>query len=155
VEAGIPGMHPTGIQVNRGDTITILAKGNIDLTWGRGAATLYGPKGMLVFQLRENDRLGEYIEPELIEIKENGAIYMGTRFIVTQESDFAQGYKEAIVKATERDTIVTAGTFGPIRVLKNQYSLNLQNIIEKPSSLFLSYAGQTAVEILSSSSNQR
>lgn len=59
-----------------------------------------------------------------------GAIYMGTRFIVTQESDFAQGYKEAIVNATERDTIVTAGTFGPIRVLKNQYSLNLQNLID-------------------------
>lgn len=55
---------------------------------------------------------------------------MGTRFIVTQESDFAQGYKGAIVKATERDTIVTAGTFGPIRVLKNQYSMNLQNIID-------------------------
>ncbi len=59
-----------------------------------------------------------------------GAIYMGTRFIVTQESDFAQGYKEAIVNATERDTVVTAGTFGPIRVLKNQYSLNLQNVID-------------------------
>jgi len=59
-----------------------------------------------------------------------GAIYMGTRFIATQESDFAQGYQEAIVKATERDTVVTAGTFGPIRVLKNQYSLNLQNIID-------------------------
>ena len=59
-----------------------------------------------------------------------GAIYMGTRFIVTQESDFAQGYKEAIVKATERDTMVTAGTFGPIRVLKNQYSLNLQNLLD-------------------------
>jgi len=59
-----------------------------------------------------------------------GAIYMGTRFIATQESDFAQGYKEAIMKATERDTVVTAGTFGPIRVLKNQYSLNLQNLLD-------------------------
>jgi enoyl-[acyl-carrier protein] reductase II len=59
-----------------------------------------------------------------------GAIYMGTRFIATQESDFAQGYKEAILKATERDTIVTVGTFGPIRVLKNQYSLNLQRLLD-------------------------
>jgi len=59
-----------------------------------------------------------------------GAIYMGTRFIATQESDFAQGYKEAIMKATERDTMVTAGTFGPIRVLKNQYSLALQNLLD-------------------------
>ena len=79
VEAGIPGMHPTSLQVNRGDYITILAKGNIDLTSGRGVASIYGPKGMLVFQLRENDRLREYVEPELIEVKENGAIFLGYR----------------------------------------------------------------------------
>jgi len=65
-----------------------------------------------------------------------GAIYMGTRFIATKESDFAQGYKEAVLRGKERDTIVTAGVFGPIRVLKNQYSLNLQKLLESlPGSL--------------------
>ena len=59
-----------------------------------------------------------------------GAIYMGTRFIVTKESDFAEGYKKAVLGGKERDTIVTAGIFGPIRVLKNQYSLNLQKLLD-------------------------
>jgi len=45
------------------------------------------------------------------------AIYMGTRFIATEESDFAQGYKEAVLKGSERETTVTLGTFGPLRVL--------------------------------------
>lgn len=59
-----------------------------------------------------------------------GAIYMGTRFIATKESDFAEGYKEAVLRGKERDTVVTAGIFGPIRVIKNQYSLNLQKLLE-------------------------
>jgi len=59
-----------------------------------------------------------------------GAIYMGTRFIATKESDFAPGYKEAVLGGTERDTIVTAGTFGPIRVLKNKYATTLQELLD-------------------------
>ena len=59
-----------------------------------------------------------------------GAIYMGTRFIATKESDFAQGYKEAVVKGTERDTVVTAGTFGPIRVIRNKYAETLQTLLD-------------------------
>jgi enoyl-[acyl-carrier protein] reductase II len=65
-----------------------------------------------------------------------GAIYMGTRFIATKESDFAEGYKEAVLRGKERDTIVTAGVFGPIRVLKNQYSLNLQKLLESLTGAF-------------------
>lgn len=79
VNAGIPGMHPAGVQVSQGDYITILAKGTIDLSPGRGEAYVYGPNGLLLFLLREDDRLGEYIGPELIEIKENGGIYLGYR----------------------------------------------------------------------------
>ena len=59
-----------------------------------------------------------------------GAIYMGTRFIATKESDFAQGYKEAILEGKERDTTVTAGSFGPIRVLKNKYATTLQELLD-------------------------
>lgn len=58
-----------------------------------------------------------------------GAIYMGTRFIATKESDFAQGYKEAVLRGKERDTIVTAGVFGPMRVLKNEYSLKIEKLL--------------------------
>lgn len=65
-----------------------------------------------------------------------GAIYMGTRFIATKESDFAQGYKEAVLKGTERDTIVTAGSFGPIRVLKNKYAATLQELLDSVTGSF-------------------
>ena len=57
-------------------------------------------------------------------------IYMGTRFIATQESDFAQGYKEAVVKGSERETTVTLGTFGPLRVLKNEYSRTIERMLK-------------------------
>ncbi len=59
-----------------------------------------------------------------------GAIYMGTRFIATEESDFAPGYKETVLRGAERDTIVTAGMFGPIRVLKNKYAAALQELLD-------------------------
>jgi len=65
-----------------------------------------------------------------------GAIYMGTRFIATKESDFAPGYKEAVLGGTERDTIVTAGTFGPIRVLKNKYAATLQELLDSVTGSF-------------------
>jgi len=79
VLAGIPGMHLTGVEVNQGDFITILAKGAIDIFPVKGNKNLYGPKGILLFFLNENDRLREYIGPEIIEIKENGDIYLGYR----------------------------------------------------------------------------
>jgi len=65
-----------------------------------------------------------------------GAIYMGTRFIATKESDFSQGYKEAVVRGQERDTMISAGVFGPIRVLKNQYSLNIQKLLDSLTGSF-------------------
>ena len=65
-----------------------------------------------------------------------GAIYMGTRFIATKESDFAQGYKEAVLRGKERDTTVTAGTFGPMRVLKNEYSLKVEKLLESVTGSF-------------------
>jgi len=57
-------------------------------------------------------------------------IYMGTRFIATQESDFAQGYKEAVLRGSERETTVTLGTFGPLRVLNNEYSRAIERMLE-------------------------
>ena len=65
-----------------------------------------------------------------------GAIYMGTRFIATKESDFALGYKEAVIRGKERDTTVTVGSFGPIRVLKNEYAANLQRLLDSVTGSF-------------------
>ncbi len=49
-------------------------------------------------------------------------IQMGTRFIATKESEFHDDYKALILPATDEDTVVTTGAFGPIRLLKNEYS---------------------------------
>jgi len=66
-------------------------------------------------------------------------IYMGTRFIVTKECEFNQRVKEAIIEAKEKfpkvaSTIVTQGFFGPLRHLKNEYSLKLQEMVTKGAS---------------------
>jgi NAD(P)H-dependent flavin oxidoreductase YrpB (nitropropane dioxygenase family) len=50
---------------------------------------------------------------------------MGTRFIATVEGDFEQMWKEQLVKATEFDTIVGRGIFGPMRFLINRASLEV------------------------------
>lgn len=52
-------------------------------------------------------------------------IQMGTRFIATLESDFAQGWKEALLKATEEDTLVARGFFGPMRFVRNRRAIDL------------------------------
>ena len=52
-------------------------------------------------------------------------VQMGTRFIATVEGDFEQMWKEQLVKATEFDTIVGRGIFGPMRFLINRASLEV------------------------------
>lgn len=52
-------------------------------------------------------------------------IQMGTRFIATRESDFAQGWKEALTRATEEDTLVARGFFGPMRFVRNRRAIDL------------------------------
>jgi NAD(P)H-dependent flavin oxidoreductase YrpB (nitropropane dioxygenase family) len=74
-----------------------------------------------------------------------GAIYMGTRFIATKDSDFAQGYKEAVLKGQERDTLVTAGTFGPMRVIKNEYSLRIEKLLESVTGSFQEKANNPVI----------
>ncbi len=49
-------------------------------------------------------------------------IQMGTRFIATRECEFHEDYKALILPATDEDTLMTTGAFGPIRLLKNEYS---------------------------------
>jgi enoyl-[acyl-carrier protein] reductase II len=48
-------------------------------------------------------------------------IQMGTRFVATKECTVHERYKEMIVKARDRDTLVTGRSTGhPVRVLKNK-----------------------------------
>jgi len=49
----------------------------------------------------------------------------GPCFIATQESDFEQVWKESLVEATEEDTLVARGFFGPMRFLRNTRALEL------------------------------
>lgn len=52
-------------------------------------------------------------------------IQMGTRFIATRESDFEQGWKDKLLSASEEDTLVARGFFGPMRFIRNKRALDL------------------------------
>jgi NAD(P)H-dependent flavin oxidoreductase YrpB (nitropropane dioxygenase family) len=47
-------------------------------------------------------------------------IQMGTRFLVTKESDFHPNYKKFIVEAGEWSDMVAPGVYGPARCLRNK-----------------------------------
>ncbi|MFX0022782.1 MAG: NAD(P)H-dependent flavin oxidoreductase [Candidatus Hermodarchaeota archaeon] len=53
-----------------------------------------------------------------------GAIAMGSRFIASKESEFHENYKNIVPKAKADDTMWVTGVLGPIRLWKNNYSLN-------------------------------
>lgn len=59
------------------------------------------------------------------------AVQMGTRLIATSDGDFHLNFKNAIVKARDEDTVMASGAFGPIRLLKNEYSMAHTNILTK------------------------
>jgi len=63
---------------------------------------------------------------------------MGTRFLATQESDFAELWKQGIVKAGDRGTLVARGFVGPARWIKTPASLQHQeNTLKKAPGVFL------------------
>jgi len=59
------------------------------------------------------------------------AVSMGTRFIASNQSEFHPNYKALIPPANARDTVLTTGGFGPIRLLKNKYCLEHGVVISK------------------------
>ena len=59
------------------------------------------------------------------------AVAMGTRFIASNQSEFHSNYKALIPPATARDTMLTTGGFGPIRLLKNKYCIEHGEVISK------------------------
>ena len=63
---------------------------------------------------------------------------MGTRFLATQESDFADLWKQGIVNTGDRGTLVARGVVGPARWIKTPVSLkHQQNTLEKAPGVFL------------------
>lgn len=65
-------------------------------------------------------------------------VQMGTRFLATQESDFHQIWKESVVAAGDRGTLVARGFVGPARWLKNPRSdEHAKNTLQKSPGVFL------------------
>ncbi|MHA2181360.1 MAG: NAD(P)H-dependent flavin oxidoreductase [Promethearchaeota archaeon] len=53
-----------------------------------------------------------------------GAIAMGSRFIASKQSEFHEAYKGLIPPGKPQDTGLFTGSFGPIRLFKNEYALS-------------------------------
>ena len=49
-------------------------------------------------------------------------VQMGTRFVATHECIAHPNFKEAIVKASDVDTVITGRKLGPARILKNEFA---------------------------------
>jgi NAD(P)H-dependent flavin oxidoreductase YrpB (nitropropane dioxygenase family) len=65
---------------------------------------------------------------------------MGTRFLATAESDFHQLWKEGVVAAGDRGTLVARGFVGPARWLKTPRSEeHARNTLQKSPGVFLGY----------------
>lgn len=63
---------------------------------------------------------------------------MGTRFLATQESDFHQIWKEGVVEAGDRGTLIARGFVGPARWIKNPRSVeHAANTLKKSPGVFL------------------
>jgi NAD(P)H-dependent flavin oxidoreductase YrpB (nitropropane dioxygenase family) len=63
---------------------------------------------------------------------------MGTRFLATQESDFHQIWKEGVVEAGDRATLVARGFVGPARWLKTPRSIeHAANTLKNSPGVFL------------------
>jgi enoyl-[acyl-carrier protein] reductase II len=52
-----------------------------------------------------------------------GAVAMGSRFIASKQSEFHEKYKALIPPGKPQDTGLFTGSFGPIRLYKNEYAL--------------------------------
>jgi NADH:quinone reductase (non-electrogenic) len=63
---------------------------------------------------------------------------MGTRFLATKESDFHQIWKQSVVDAGDRGTLVARGFVGPARWIKNKRSEeHAVNTLKKSPGVFL------------------
>ena len=61
-------------------------------------------------------------------------VQMGTRFLTAKECNVHENYKEKVIKASDRDTIVTGKSLGhPVRALKNRMTREFQEKENDPN----------------------
>ena len=62
------------------------------------------------------------------------AVQMGTRFLTAKECNVHENYKEKVLSAKDRDTIVTGKSLGhPVRALKNRMSREFDKLEKDPN----------------------
>ncbi len=62
------------------------------------------------------------------------AVQMGTRFLTAKECNVHENYKQKVLSAKDRDTIVTGKTLGhPVRALKNRMTRDFQEKEKDPN----------------------
>ncbi|SDD99468.1 NAD(P)H-dependent flavin oxidoreductase [Riemerella columbipharyngis] len=58
-------------------------------------------------------------------------VQMGTRFAATQEASAHQNFKNKIIEAQEGDTLLTLKELSPVRLLKNKFFFELEEMYSK------------------------
>lgn len=61
-------------------------------------------------------------------------VQVGTRFVATLEASSHQAFKEVVVEAKEGDTQLTLKELAPVRLVKNQFYLQVQQAYEEGAS---------------------
>ncbi|CAM3965254.1 nitronate monooxygenase [Flavobacterium branchiophilum] len=59
-------------------------------------------------------------------------VQMGTRFIASIESSAHDAFKQVVVEANEGDTLLTLKELAPVRLVKNKFFNDLQNVYAQP-----------------------
>jgi len=62
------------------------------------------------------------------------AVQVGSRFVATPEASSHQNFKEMVVKAKEGDTVLTFKELAPVRLLKNKFFEDVQELYTKSPS---------------------
>ena len=75
-------------------------------------------------------------------------VLMGTRFLATQESDFHQMWKQEVVDAGDRATLVARGFVGPARWLKTPRSQeHAKNTLQKAPGVYLGTPDDATLDV--------
>ncbi|GEM55375.1 2-nitropropane dioxygenase [Flavobacterium branchiophilum NBRC 15030 = ATCC 35035] len=59
-------------------------------------------------------------------------VQMGTRFIASIESSAHDAFKQVVVEANEGDTLLTLKELAPVRLVKNKFFNDIQNVYAQP-----------------------
>ncbi|WP_298246500.1 nitronate monooxygenase [uncultured Christiangramia sp.] len=62
------------------------------------------------------------------------AVQVGSRFVATPEASSHQNFKDMVVKAKEGDTVLTLKELAPVRLLKNKFFEDVQELYTKSPS---------------------